>query len=76
MNLHQTGPNANATIKFDVLITSYQYAIREKGLLSKFKWRAVVIDEAHRLKSGNDMLTAAIFRLRKNKKILILLNFF
>lgn len=36
--------------KFDVLVTSYEGLLKEKGRLSKIDWRYLIIDEAHRIK--------------------------
>lgn len=37
--------------KWDVLITSYEMALKEKALLKKYNWRYLIIDEAHRIKN-------------------------
>ena len=36
--------------KFDVLVTSYEGLLREKGKLGKIDWNYLIIDEAHRIK--------------------------
>lgn len=33
---------------WDVIVTSYEMLIREKGVFKKFHWKYMVIDEAHR----------------------------
>ncbi|KAF8768989.1 hypothetical protein HU200_007047 [Digitaria exilis] len=35
---------------FDALVTSYEFVQIDKTVLQKFKWSAIVIDEAHRMK--------------------------
>lgn len=45
-----------AQVKFDVLLTSYEMVLADKGTFLAFgmkwpAWQAVIIDEAHRLKS-------------------------
>lgn len=42
---------------FNVLMTTYEYVIREKGLLGKIRWKYMIIDEGHRLKNHNCKLT-------------------
>lgn len=37
--------------KWDVCVTSYEMILIEKSSFKKFKWRYVVIDEAHRIKN-------------------------
>lgn len=34
--------------RFNVLITTYEYIIREKAILSKLRWKYMIIDEGHR----------------------------
>ena len=50
-NLHEQGFNPKATMKFDVLLTSYEVTVRDMPCLRQFDWRMIVIDEAHRLKA-------------------------
>ncbi|CAB3409909.1 unnamed protein product [Caenorhabditis bovis] len=42
---------------FNVLLTTYEYVIKEKGLLGKIRWKYMIIDEGHRLKNHNCKLT-------------------
>ena len=46
--------------KFDVVATSYEVVIREKGCLSKFSWEYLIIDEAHRIKNENSTLSQIV----------------
>lgn len=43
--------------KFDVVVTSYEMVIKEKGHFKKFHWRYIIIDEAHRIKNENSLLS-------------------
>ncbi|CAL2040411.1 unnamed protein product [Caenorhabditis brenneri] len=45
---------------FNVLLTTYEYVIREKGLLGKIRWKYMIIDEGHRLKNHNCKLTSML----------------
>ncbi len=46
--------------EFDVCITSYEIAIREKACLRKIGWNYLVIDEAHRIKNENALLSRVV----------------
>ncbi|CAF0747001.1 unnamed protein product [Didymodactylos carnosus] len=45
------------TGKFNVLLTTYEYIIKDKAMLSKIKWRYMIIDEGHRMKNHHCKLT-------------------
>ena len=51
---------------FDVCVLSYEIAIREKSALSKLPWEYLVVDEAHRIKNENSLLSQ-IIRLYNSK---------
>lgn len=46
--------------KFDVCITSYEISIIEKAALKKLSWNYLVIDEAHRIKNENSLLSQVV----------------
>jgi SWI/SNF-related matrix-associated actin-dependent regulator of chromatin subfamily A member 5 len=46
--------------KFDVVVTSYEMSVREKAALSKFKWRYLIMDEAHRIKNESSVLSQVV----------------
>merc|ERR1719341_1057892 len=46
--------------RFNVLVTTYEYIIREKAVLTKFRWKYMIIDEGHRMKNHNNKLTTTI----------------
>ncbi|VEU22047.1 DEKNAAC103044 [Brettanomyces naardenensis] len=56
---------------FDVVISSYEIVIREKATLRKFDWQYIVVDEAHRLKN-EDSLLSQIIRMFHSKNRLLL----
>ena len=43
--------------KFNVLLTTYEYVIRDKACLAKIRWRYMIIDEGHRMKNHHCKLT-------------------
>ena len=42
---------------FDIVVTSYEGCIKEKCDLGKVRWKYLIIDEAHRLKNENSLLS-------------------
>lgn len=43
--------------KFNVLVTTYEYVIKDKAVLSKIRWKYMIIDEGHRMKNHHCKLT-------------------
>ncbi|GAX11583.1 chromodomain-helicase-DNA-binding protein 6 [Fistulifera solaris] len=42
--------------KFHVLITTYEVILKDVQVISKIKWKALIVDEAHRLKNSKSRL--------------------
>ncbi|MQL96698.1 hypothetical protein Taro_029380 [Colocasia esculenta] len=57
--------------KFDVCVTSFEMAIKEKSALCRFSWRYVIIDEAHRIKNENSLLSKTMRLYKTNYRLLI-----
>ncbi|CAG2107217.1 unnamed protein product [Medioppia subpectinata] len=43
--------------KFNVLLTTYEYVIKDKAILAKLRWKYMIIDEGHRMKNHHCKLT-------------------
>ena len=43
--------------KLNVLLTTYEYVIKDKSVLSKVHWKYMIIDEGHRMKNHHCKLT-------------------
>ncbi len=43
--------------KFNALVTTYEYIIKDKAVLSKYRWKYMIIDEGHRMKNHHCKLT-------------------
>ncbi|XP_058203242.1 ISWI chromatin-remodeling complex ATPase CHR11 isoform X2 [Rhododendron vialii] len=57
--------------KFDVCVTSFEMAIKEKSALRQFSWRYIIIDEAHRIKNENSLLSKTMRLFKTNYRLLI-----
>ncbi|CAJ2658590.1 ISWI chromatin-remodeling complex ATPase CHR11 [Trifolium pratense] len=57
--------------KFDVCVTSFEMAIKEKTTLRRFSWRYIIIDEAHRIKNENSLLSKTMRIYNTNYRLLI-----
>ena len=57
--------------KFDVVLVSYEMAIKEKAALNKFSWEYLVVDEAHRLKNENSLLSQIVRMYNSKCRLLV-----
>lgn len=57
--------------KFDVCITSYEICQREKNSLKKLAWEYIIIDEAHRIKNVNSILSQIVRVFESRGRLLI-----
>ncbi|CCD23418.1 RSC chromatin remodeling complex ATPase subunit STH1 NDAI_0B03840 [Naumovozyma dairenensis CBS 421] len=57
---------------FDVLLTTYEYIIKDKALLSKHDWAHMIIDEGHRMKNAQSKLSYTISHYYRTRNRLIL----
>lgn len=72
-------PNARKTQQqqirygnFQVLLTTYEYIIKDRPVLSKIKWIHMIIDEGHRMKNSNSKLSATLTQYYSTRYRLIL----
>lgn len=56
----------SSSIKFHVLLTSYELISIDFPLLGSIEWAVLVVDEAHRLKSNQSKVRTFIFLLMCN----------
>ncbi|GAA5884385.1 hypothetical protein JCM16303_003663 [Sporobolomyces ruberrimus] len=56
---------------FDILIASYEMCLREKSALKKLSWAYIIIDEAHRIKNVDSMLSQIVRLFDSRGRMLI-----
>lgn len=59
------------SMKYNVVVTSYEVVLIEKAALRKFHWRYIVIDEAHRIKNEKSALSREVRRFESESRLLI-----
>lgn len=59
------------TSDFDVLITSYEMCLREKSVLQRYAWEYIIIDEAHRIKNVDSLLSQIVRSFSSRGRLLI-----
>ncbi|KAG9242332.1 SNF2 family N-terminal domain-containing protein [Calycina marina] len=57
---------------FQVLLTTYEYIIKDRPVLSKIKWVHMIIDEGHRMKNASSKLSATLTQYYATRYRLIL----
>ncbi|CAI7849405.1 unnamed protein product [Closterium sp. NIES-53] len=60
-----------APMKFNVLVTTFEFIMRDRARLSKVDWRYLVIDEAHRMKDRDSRLSRDLDRFRVQRRLLL-----
>jgi ATP-dependent helicase STH1/SNF2 len=57
---------------FNVLLTTYEYIIKDRPFLARIKWLYMIIDEGHRMKNTNSKLSSVITQYYHTRYRLIL----
>ncbi|KCZ75698.1 hypothetical protein H311_03320, partial [Anncaliia algerae PRA109] len=57
--------------KFDACITTYEMCLKGKKYLKKINWNYIVIDEAHRIKNENSILSTIVRILSCKHRLLL-----
>ncbi|KAF2733481.1 hypothetical protein EJ04DRAFT_269950 [Polyplosphaeria fusca] len=58
--------------QFQVLLTTYEFIIKDRPILSKIKWVHMIVDEGHRMKNANSKLSSTITQYYTTRYRLIL----
>ena len=64
-------PNDPQAREWDVCITTYEVANLERRALSRFPWRYMVIDEAHRLKNEASQFSQTVREMETQHRLLL-----
>ncbi|PLB51855.1 putative RSC complex subunit [Aspergillus steynii IBT 23096] len=57
---------------FQVLLTTYEYIIKDRPILSKVKWTHMIVDEGHRMKNTQSKLSSTLSQYYTSRYRLIL----
>ncbi|KAF2819188.1 hypothetical protein CC86DRAFT_147719 [Ophiobolus disseminans] len=58
--------------QFQVLLTTYEFIIKDRPILSKIKWVHMIVDEGHRMKNASSKLSVTITQYYTTRYRLIL----
>ncbi|KAJ8252744.1 hypothetical protein GJAV_G00205090 [Gymnothorax javanicus] len=56
---------------FNVLLTTYELCLNDASFLKRWKWKVLVVDEAHRLKNQNSLLRRALTEFSVRFRVLL-----
>ncbi|OWM64256.1 hypothetical protein CDL15_Pgr018828 [Punica granatum] len=60
-----------AAMKFNVLVTTYEFIMYDRSKLSKVDWKYIIIDEAQRMKDRESVLARDLDRYRCQRRLLL-----
>ncbi|KAL3829680.1 hypothetical protein ACJIZ3_018482 [Penstemon smallii] len=58
-------------LKFNVLVTTYEFIMYDRSKLSKIDWKYIIIDEAQRMKDRDSVLARDLDRYRCQRRLLL-----
>jgi superfamily II DNA or RNA helicase len=61
----------NNRCKFDIMLTTYEIAVKESKIFNKINWRVLIVDEAHRLKNQSSRLFEQLQLLPRDYCVLL-----
>eukprot|EP01066_Platyproteum_vivax_P008770 Platyproteum_vivax@DN3762_c0_g1_i1.p1 len=69
--LARTVRSVSATSAFNVCLTTYEYAVRDKNVLSYPRWQYIVVDEGHRMKNHKSKFHIALADFNSSHRLLL-----
>ncbi|KAJ8599552.1 hypothetical protein CTAYLR_007117 [Chrysophaeum taylorii] len=69
---HPTGVAQHEKPNFSVLLTTYEYVMRDRAVLRKVDWQYIIVDEGHRMKNANSKFAQTLGNLYTAKRRLLL----
>ncbi|KRZ23437.1 Lymphocyte-specific helicase, partial [Trichinella pseudospiralis] len=72
--LKENFTSARAVRKFNVfpvVLTTYEILIRDKNIFMKTFWRYMIIDEGHRIKNNNSVLSIIVRKISSDGRLLL-----
>ncbi|XP_050237936.1 ATP-dependent helicase BRM [Mercurialis annua] len=60
-----------SAMKFNILVTTYEFIMYDRSKLSKVDWKYIVIDEAQRMKDRESVLARDLDRYRCQRRLLL-----
>uniref|UniRef100_A0A4W5NSC2 Chromodomain helicase DNA binding protein 1 n=1 Tax=Hucho hucho TaxID=62062 RepID=A0A4W5NSC2_9TELE len=61
----------NKRLKLNILLTTYEILLKDKGFLGNVPWAFIGVDEAHRLKNDDSLLYKTMMDFKSNHRLLI-----
>jgi superfamily II DNA or RNA helicase len=57
--------------KFEVVVASYEMVSKEAAAFRRFSWRYIIVDEAHRMKNEQSVLSQVLRSLSSHSRLLV-----
>ncbi|RHY30947.1 hypothetical protein DYB32_003909 [Aphanomyces invadans] len=61
-----------ASVQFNVLLTTYEYIMKDKHVLRKYDWQYIIVDEGHRMKNAQSKFAMTLGFLYTSRNRLLL----
>lgn len=71
INLYFFSAQEVLSVKFNVLVTTYEFIMYDRAKLSKINWNYIIIDEAQRMKDRESVLARDLDRYRCQRRLLL-----
>ncbi|TMW58329.1 hypothetical protein Poli38472_011917 [Pythium oligandrum] len=61
-----------ASCQFNVLLTTYEYIMKDKHILRKYEWQYIIVDEGHRMKNAQSKFAMTLGTMYTSRNRLLL----